>query len=318
MIIKEATGYGKTVEEAREDAEKQLGAGINDDVQFEVLATPKKKVLGLFGGNDAKVRIYIEVPDAPVKKEKKDGSKNNKTKAENKTAKRPVKPEKKVERENNDVAKTEVAGVPASEIDATSGIGKAYGYLVGVLEKLGCTETDAIISEVEGGSKITFKESDKLGVVIGRRGETLDALQYLASLVANENNSGYYRVVIDIGNYREKREKTLENLAKRTAGQVLRTRRSRSLEPMNPYERRVIHTAVQNIDGVVSSSVGVGQNRRVVISLEGKAIDAGERNSASRQRQGLRESSQESCKPEAQQVEKPKQTDGTKLYGKLK
>lgn len=108
-----------------------------------------------------------------------------------------------------------------------------------------------------------------LGVIIGRRGETLDAIQYLSSLVANRGEGDYIRVNIDSGNYREKRERTLEALARKLAGQAVRTGKSTTLEPMNPYERRVIHGAVAQVKGATSSSIGVDPNRRVVISAVG-------------------------------------------------
>ena len=105
-----------------------------------------------------------------------------------------------------------------------------------------------------------------LGVIIGRRGETLDSLQYLCSLVANRGEDDYIRINIDSGNYREKREKTLEALARKLANNAVRTGKSTTLEPMNPYERRVIHGAVSQVKGATSSSIGVDPNRRVVIS----------------------------------------------------
>lgn len=105
-----------------------------------------------------------------------------------------------------------------------------------------------------------------LGVIIGRRGETLDAIQYLSSLVANRGEGDYIRVNIDSGNYREKRERTLEALARKLANNAVRTGKSTTLEPMNPYERRVIHGAVAQVKGATSSSIGVDPNRRVVIS----------------------------------------------------
>ena len=121
------------------------------------------------------------------------------------------------------------------------------------------TKENAVLISLEGES---------VGVIIGHRGETLDSIQYLTSLAAS-NGGGYFKVTINIGNYREKREEALVNLAKRDSEQVIRTGRSRSLEPMNPYERRIIHTAVQEIDGVVSTSFGEGAARRVVIGVEG-------------------------------------------------
>ena len=107
---------------------------------------------------------------------------------------------------------------------------------------------------------------EQIGGVIGRRGETLDAIQYLASLVANRGEGEYIRLSIDSGNYREKRARTLEALARKLANQAVRTGRSITLEPMNPYERRIIHGAVSTVKGATSSSTGVEPNRRVVIS----------------------------------------------------
>ncbi len=324
MIIKEAIGIGSTVEAAREDAAAKLNAGLDEDVQFEVIAFPKKKILGLFGGSDAKVKAFVEGPDPAPKKEKAPKNDNRNKKNDRREKQAPKKAEKndKVEAQKAEPV-AEPVGVPANEVDPNSQAGRAFKYLKEVLLKLGCEEIDAVICDVEGGSKITLKGSDKLGVIIGRRGETLDALQYLASLVANENGGGYYRIVIDIGNYREKRESTLEALAKRTAGQVLRTGRSRSLEPMNPYERRIIHTAIQNIEGVESTSIGDGSNRRVVIVPEGKPVRLpddrrGGRGGRDRRNGGNRGRSAKPAATETPAVSKPKETDGTKLYGKLK
>lgn len=317
MIIREAIGIGSTVTAAMEDAINKLNASIDEEYVTEIVAQPKKKLLGIFGGNEAKVRAYIEKPDEvkPVEKQKNNDAKPKNDKKPDKKA-RPEKKEKTEPKKIDEVKPEAPAGVPVSEIDPASPAGKAYAYLVKVLEKLDCKDVNATVSEIEGGSKITLEGSEKLGAVIGRRGETLDALQYLASLVANERGSGYYRIVIDIGNYREKREGTLEALARRTASQVLRTGRSRSLEPMNPYERRVIHTAVQNIEGVTSMSIGDGSGRRVVISLEGKPV----RNYGPKNDRGGRQQrpSRPAKSAESGESVKPKETDGMKLYGKLK
>lgn len=262
MIIKEAIGTAATLEAAKENAIAQLGANFDDDVQIEILEIPKKKVLGIFGGQEAKVRAYIEGPDAP--KPNKKAKKNPPKKEVHETKKKvqeSVKTEPKQEENLN--------FVDAKEVPENTPAGRAYRYVLAVLKELGCEEVTAKIADVEGGSKILL-EGEKLGVIIGRRGETLDAIQYLASLIANEKGGGYYRVVLDIGNYRAKREQTLINLAKKTAAQVLRTGRNRSLEPMNPYERRIIHAAIQDIEGVSSMSIGDGTGRRVVISPEGR------------------------------------------------
>ena len=140
----------------------------------------------------------------------------------------------------------------------------AKAYLEQILTGMGVEDFSISVEEKENGCVITL-DGENLGFIIGRRGETLDALQYLTSLVANRADNAYYRVTLDIGNYREKREQALISLARRLGGQTARTGRRNSLEPMNPYERRIIHTTVQDMEGVVSWSVGTDPNRHVVI-----------------------------------------------------
>ena len=266
-MIKEAIGSGSTIDEAKEAALLELCAADTDDIQFEIISFPKKKTLGLFGGSLAQVRAYVELPDPkpaknkPNNNHKKEGKKDNKKNA--------PKPEKKAVKAPREEAETVAEGVPASELAADSAAAKAVAYLEKVLAGLGCEGLTFTVAETDDGAKISIS-GDDTGVIIGHRGETLDALQYLASLAATKKGSGYYRVVLNIGNYRQKREKTLEGVAKKTAAHVLKTGKSRSLEPMNPYERRIIHTTVQTIEGVTSNSIGGGSARRVVISLDGE------------------------------------------------
>ncbi len=256
-MIKEAFGVADTIEEAIELAKEELGAGIDADVNYEIIETPKKKVMGLFGGTQAKVRAYVELPDKKeVKKEiKKPAPKKVK---ENKVSAKETKPapvkEEVLETISEDALEV---GTPAY---------KAVQYLKPILSGLGCSDITVKVARKDYGAKIILN-GEGLGGCIGRRGETLDSLQYLASMVASIG--GYYRISLDVGNYREKRERTLVSLANRISAQVKKTGRSRSLEPMNPYERRIIHTAVQEINGVVSSSRGEGDRRHVVISPEG-------------------------------------------------
>lgn len=264
-MIKEYIGQGESLEEATNAAIEGLGADVDADVQIEVISEYKKKTLGLFGGSLAKVRAYIELPDPkPAKKPHKKADKKPDKKAEAPKAekKAPVKVEEKAE-----VAPAELNLVPSEQLDPDSCSGKAAAYIKTVLLGLGCENVTVQAAEIDGGTYLQL-DGDKLGVVIGRRGETLDALQYLTSLAANTGN-GYYKVTLNIGNYREKREKTLRELAKKVSAQVLASGRSRTLEPMNPYERRIIHTVIQEIEGVTSNSVGEGSGRRVVVSPEG-------------------------------------------------
>ena len=201
-MIKEVTVTAETIEEAEQKAREQLG---RDEINVEVLQQPEKKKFGLFGGNPAKIRAYIEL--APV-----------------------------------DCAKE---------------------YLEDILGKMGISGFELTSEEIEGGAVINI-EGDDIGFIIGHRGETLDALQYLTGLVANHVDNEYYRISINIGNYREKREKTLEILGRKLAFKAVKTGAKTSLEPMNPYERRIIHTAVQKVRGATSWSEGENLQRHVV------------------------------------------------------
>lgn len=140
----------------------------------------------------------------------------------------------------------------------------AADYIKGILENMGL-DTTLNVTENEDGAMIEIL-GDTTGTIIGRRGETLDAIQYLASMVANKGDREYYRINVDSCGYREKRKAILEDLAAKISKTVLRTGRTSSLEPMNPYERRIIHSAVANIEGVTSKSIGEEPYRKVVIS----------------------------------------------------
>lgn len=140
----------------------------------------------------------------------------------------------------------------------------AAAYLKEVLAAMGCGEVAITVTEEDNTCTLVL-EGEDLGFVIGRRGDTLDALQYLVGLVANRVDNAYYRVTLDIGDYRAKREKALSGLARKIGNQVARSGRKHSLEPMNPYERRIIHTVIQGMEGVTSWSVGSEPNRHVVI-----------------------------------------------------
>ena len=144
----------------------------------------------------------------------------------------------------------------------------AADYLKQVLGQMGIPSVEITIAEQENGALLTLT-GDDIGFIIGHRGETLDSLQYLSGLVANHVEDSYYRITLDIGNYREKRKETLEALGKKMAAKALTTQRNCSLEPMNPYERRIIHTAVQEVEGVKSWSEGEDLARHVVIGPEG-------------------------------------------------
>ncbi len=262
-MIKEAIGSAETVEEALENAKAELFAQLGEDIEFDidVISQPKKKVLGLFGGSLAQVRVYTEIPD-PVVKEKP--ARKEKAKKENTQKAKETK--KKAEPSKTESAPAELNVVDADTLEKGSPADRAVSYVKTILDALGCTEVSIKVALKDNGALLILS-GEGLGACIGHRGETLDAIQYLASLAAN-SAKGYYKISIDIGNYRERREKTLISLAQRISNQVLRTGRSRSLEPMNPYERRIIHTAIQEIDGVSSHSVGEGERRHIVITSD--------------------------------------------------
>ena len=146
---------------------------------------------------------------------------------------------------------------------------KAEKFLRDVLDNMKLESVQIEKNEIEGGIEFNLT-GDDVGFVIGRRGETLDALQYLTSLVANHADNSYFKVTVNTGDYREKREKTLEILGRKLAFKAIKTGRKTSLEPMNPYERRIIHTSVQKVNGAISWSEGENANRHVVIGPDPK------------------------------------------------
>ncbi len=212
-LIKDSTGRGATLDDAKASAVSKLNAPEGADIKYEVITQGKAKLLGLFGGSDYEVRAYYEYEDDKF--------------------------------------------APAKE------------YINTMLKSLGVNDASIDVN-VENGEDVRIEIScnDDYGSVIGRRGETLDAIQYLARLFINRNNDEYKHVSINIGNYREKREATLRALAKKNAAKVKKYGRNVVLEPMNPYERRIIHTTIHDIEGVTSHSVGSEDDRKVVITLE--------------------------------------------------
>lgn len=147
-----------------------------------------------------------------------------------------------------------------------SNIDNAKKFLIDILDTM---EVDAKLSVEENDDNILFRiDGEKVGIVIGRRGETLDSIQYLTSLVFNKNTAGYKKVVVDVGNYRQRREETLIELASKLADKVIKYKKNVTLEPMNPYERRIIHASLQDNKYVDTFSMGDEPNRRIVIKLK--------------------------------------------------
>ena len=259
---------GKNEEEAIAKALEQLGMD-RDDVSVEILERAKSGFLGL-GSCPAKVRVsYGEEEEiAPVVEpipEKKTEKKVEK------------KPEKKVEKKAEKPAapKKEPVSAPAPKEEPSQDLGEEVNdekaqairtFLSGLMAQMESTATVKVYMAEKGRYKV-FLEGEKLGALIGRRGETLDAIQQLTSYAVNRTG-GRVRVQLDAEGYREKREQSLQHLAHKVAGKVVKYRRSVTLEPMNAYERHVIHTALQDMAGVTTYSTGVDPNRRVIVAYD--------------------------------------------------
>ena len=237
MII-EQIATGKTVEEAKDKAVLELATLVDIDTvdyDIEVLEYEKAKTLGIFGGKEAKVRVFCEVDDPT--------------------------PEIKEKEQKTPVTKKE--SVKSAKLTESTQQ-KVIAYLSDILKNLGVEDAKIELEETDEGTKINF-DGTGLGTAIGRKGETLDALQHLVSLVANRSSEDYVRITLNPGEYRQKRETILVNLANKNARQALKFGKYIALEPMNSYERRIVHNAVQDIEGVVSWSIGEGDARRVCI-----------------------------------------------------
>ena len=164
------------------------------------------------------------------------------------------------------IVKPVVTMIPDDQVDAESAAGKAKAFLAELTGLMGVNVEIAVGNDEEGNVFVQMS-GDTLGILIGRRGETLDAIQYLTSLKVNRGQEGYTRVTIDTENYRAKREDTLIRLANRMANRAVKTGRKVSMEPMNPYERRIIHSALQANQAVDTHSEGEEPNRHVVITI---------------------------------------------------
>ena len=268
---------GKTEEEAIEKALAQLGMD-RDEVSVEILERAKSGFLGL-GGNPARVRIsygpgdadFDEVePIAPVKpvvtEKPKEKAKPQSQSQPQPQPKREEKPrvEKKAEKKPEPQIQIPPIDLPISEDDNAQRI---TAFLTGLLEHLEAPATIKVYEAEKGRYKVIL-EGDKLGALIGRRGETLDAIQQLTNYAVNEHGEKRIRVHVDAENYRAKREASLESLAKKVAAKVVKYRRSVTLEAMNAYERHVIHAALQDEPNVTTYSIGTEPNRRVVVAYD--------------------------------------------------
>ena len=280
---------GKTEEEAIQNALAQLGMD-RDDVSVEILERAKSGFLGM-GAKPARVRVTygpdeapmeeVAVPVKPAVVEKPEKKEEPQPKPQQPKQPRPqqsrpqqpkqAKPQPKREEKAAPVEKPAAPAVELPECNDDNAV-RITAFLTGLLEHMDSPAAVKVYEEEKGRYKVIL-EGQKLGALIGRRGETLDAIQQLTNYAVNSGNEKRIRVHVDAENYRARREASLESLAMKVAAKVKKYRRSVTLEAMNAYERHVIHAALQDVKGVTTYSVGTEPNRRVVV-----AYDRGENN----------------------------------------
>lgn len=242
--MKKVIATGKTVEEAIEVALGKLGV-TEEQVEIRVLTQPSRGLFGLIGSRDAEIEAVVKESSVPEDS-----------------------PAPEAE-EADPVPEAEVAQAVAApdRLDPVRSIENAVQFLKDVIRSMGLTAEVSVRREKDG--QYLFRiEGDRLGILIGRRGQTLDALQYLVNLVANKRSDSFLRIVLDAQEYRARRKETLERLADRLAKQVIRERRDIELEPMPAHERKIIHTRLQGHSRIGTRSVGEEPNRKVMIYLK--------------------------------------------------
>ncbi len=267
-MIKKLEKSARTVDAAIEEALKELGLS-RDDVSVEILEMGKTGFLGI-GAVPARVSVSYEVPDpAPVKPAPQKAERPAPVKVE----KVPVKAEKPApaKQEKKQPKAEKPAPAPAAEkpaaavADENADYAAIRAFLTGLLERMGVSADMEISPRDNGGVNVNLT-GPAMGAIIGRRGETLDAIQHLTNYVVNKDSDKHLHISVDAEAYRSKREESLTRLAEKMAEKAIKYKRSMALEPMNSYERHVIHTALQNYEGVTTNSTGVEPNRRVVVS----------------------------------------------------
>ncbi len=256
---------GRTVDEAIQEGLTELHLN-REDVDVLVLDEGSRGVLGLFGAKMA--RVMLVIPDSMESFTIENWEEEEKQEAEEEQPAVVFKTLDQALAEQEESNKDDF--VPLTEEELSESAARVTSFLTTVAGYMGVEDPGVAIARGERGLRIRM-EGDKIGVMIGHRGETLDALQLLAGLVANQNrgdsdgDDGYQRISLDIGSYRRKREQTLINLAHRLAQKAVRSRRNVSLEPMNSYERRIIHSTLASVRGVDTHSEGEDPYRHVVI-----------------------------------------------------
>ena len=281
-MIRKQEATGKTVDEARAKACALLGVQADDlNVSYEVLEMPQKTgFLGL-KTTPAKVCVSVEEPDAPAAPAAAPAPAAEAAPVQETAPEVPAAPVEEpaapveapaaeVEQPAAEQAAPAAAAAADEEtevpivIEENAKVKAAVEYLQEVIAKMG-VENVTFSAVQKGEATIIRLDGEHLGALIGRRGETMESLSYLASLVANRLEGDYIKLGLDVAGYRDKRESDLTALAQRIGAKVRKTGRSFAMEPMNPYERRIIHSAIGKMEGVRSESKGEGRDRRVVI-----------------------------------------------------
>ena len=275
-MIRKQEATGKTVDEARAKACALLGVQAEDlNVSYEVLEMPQKTgFLGL-KTTPAKVCVSVEEPDAPAAPAAAPAPVVEAApEVPAAPVEEPAAPVEAPAAEAEQPAAEQAAPAAAADadeetevpivIEENAKVKAAVEYLQEVIAKMG-VENVTFSAVQKGEATIIRLDGEHLGALIGRRGETMESLSYLASLVANRLEGDYIKLGLDVAGYRDKRESDLTALAQRIGAKVRKTGRSFAMEPMNPYERRIIHSAISKMEGVRSESKGEGRDRRVVI-----------------------------------------------------
>ena len=272
-MIKWIEATGKTEDLAVKSALSQLGLD-RDSVSVEILERAKKGGLFGIGSAPAKVKVSYEVPDepapAPAAEDPVKAAPVSEKPAKSAPAERKLEPKAPAKEEKKAPVK-EATPAPAAEAPAS---GKESGnvedsiraFLTGLLRHMD-VEAQVVVSDREASSILVTLEGEKLGALIGHRGETLDAIQQLTNYAVNTGRAHRVRVHIDAENYRAKREESLKRLANKVAAKVVKYRRNITLEPMNAYERHVIHETLQDYPNVITYSTGTEPNRRTVVAF---------------------------------------------------
>ncbi len=319
---KEIEVSAKTKEEAIAKAVELLGAPGESALFITVINEGRKGFLG-FGSVDATIKAVYQIPDAPVEKKERGDRRDRRDRGNRRGDRRdraprnieavatentetedvehlpgelPVRQPKSKNRQNTpQIRKTYENVDPATVKDSER---MAYEFITGLVANMGLQDVVIGMHPGDNDDMVITVDGDAAGVLIGHHGDTLDALQYLANLAANKKEEGekreYARITVDVESYRAKREDALRALARKKANQVLKYKKSIMLEPMNPYERRIIHSEIQHMDGVTTNSIGTDNNRRIVIFLEDEGMpesdvtkasgSAGEKSGRSRNR----------------------------------